>query len=597
MGKMKLPSRSTLVSSLVLVGGISLVTAQERTFSPPKALGAGAPSQAVKLGIAPFNTSKLAVIAKTKKRFQPKLLTSNGNASGSPVDPNLKVDVGGGKQKSAGDLLNGTNELERNLNDLGYSLYDDENDVKTPIVKLQSKYANLEAQASDLRSLGGMKGATPIKTNRNISNELVQVDVKPPKVQPTMPGATPIPASSSSAATSVAKQSTTLNPAVGGTATLNPSSSPENSGGKKGGKKNKKNNNQAPTNAVGGSSQLVKKGNVTATVVMPPTIVKVDKTVTLFDKTYGDTDWFAIDFDSKLTKKADMKLRKVTANADIKAYLIGKSISLFHAKAEAGATKDFTQESMVPLTPTRPGSRPPLNRNRPRTGGSSSSSSSSSDQSIRILEASCLGDDLISPVNRTDSGQSKKTVASKSVNWEYSVKIPIIPTVNAVGTIGAKGSLGVDLITKADSEDAEISIVPWVKTSIYAEAGVEVSIIVASVEGGLGAELTLLNYDLDISAGVAISRTNINDKTYIAASTPIQVVHNFETLSGRLYGFARVKYWVPFKTHEKTLWEGNLIKWNGFTDSRTLYSENTDSVVIGESNIPYKEIKTGAGGN
>ncbi len=538
-------------------------------------------AQVKKLGTATFNPQALTVVTQSRIAFRPKLLTSTGAVGGQPVDPATRVTLPGGKTARADELVEGTNGLERTLNDLGYSLYTNENDKTTPIVRLQSHYADLSIQANDLRAMGGMKGAQPVSLSRDVSAELATFDTKTPVLKTTVPGATKI------QTPAMATTTASVNPAV-------------SSGQTKGGKKKQ---GGAQTATVQKSGRTAVNLGTTANPASasssksptPPDFVTIDKSVDLFDKTYGDPDWFSIDFDAGLTKKATMKVRKVTANADIKATLMGKSITLFHAKAEAGGKKDYGAETMPGLGGSSGGLGP--RGGRRGAGGGGSTSSSSSSESIRVLEATCLGDDLISPVDRTDAGKSRQVINGKSVNWEYSVRIPIIPSVSAVGTIGARGSLGCTLVSDANPEDGEIKIKPSIDTSVYAEVGISVGFFVASVEGGLGCTLKLLDYDLDISAGVAITRTNIGDTTYIAAATPISVSHNFETLSGRLYGFVRVSYWLPFKTREKTLWDGNLINWNGFTDSRVLYSENSDAAILGQSNIPMKTMKVpGSGG-
>lgn len=554
---------------------------QGRTHSTLQALGTSKPVQVKNLGPVAVSESKLTIEKKPAKTFHRKYLTTTGLLGAEAVSPATMVDTPNGKLKAT-DLLDGTNSLESTLTGLGASLYDNENDTKTPLVKLNPVVLNLNSQATHLAQLGGMNGAKPIVTTRDVSAEINSVRSNPL----TFNGSKNSPKASlpSSGATASINPNVSIPPptSTGGSSGTRPPAGQIKGGGKKGGKKGGTLGSQAA-----GNLGVATSGTAAATIVIPQTI---DKKYTLLNESYGDPDWFSIDLDASMTKHADMKLRKITANADINAFLIGKKMSLFHAKVEAGGTRDLS------ATNTPGGIQPPSGprgfgqrAGGGRRGSTSSSSSRSSNQAITTMEASLVGDDLFSPVSKTASGKTKKNLTGRNVNWEYSIKIPIIPTVNAVGTVGVKGSMGVDLIVDSDSSGGEITLKPNFDTAIYAEGGVEVSLIVASVEGGLGAEMTLLDYDLNISAGVTPALTNIGSETYYAASTPITVSHTMESLSGRVYGFARVSYWVPFKTHEKTLWDGNLFKWNGFTDSRTLLSENTEAVVIGKSPIPMAE--------
>ncbi|HLO98636.1 MAG TPA: hypothetical protein VK171_08585 [Fimbriimonas sp.] len=501
----------------------SMVVAQQQmvTKSPVKNMGTVAPAQTKKMGVVKVPTTSLKVTTKPKLTFAPKALTENGRPNGKPVDPNFVVNLPG-KNAKASELVDGTNELEKQLNDLGYSLYTNENDTESPIVPATGAVKGLQNQASSLRAAGGMKGATMPTITRDISKELVTVRSTQSELGPD-------------------KSSTKLNPALTGGA---------------------------------------QRANVATTVVIPKVVNKKD---VLFDKHFGDPEWFAVDFDSSLTRHADMKLRKVTALSNIKATLLGKTVTLFHAKAEAGGNRDLG----AAIVPSGPGRRPGLGNNR-----LSSSSSSSSDGFI-TLEANLLGDDLFSPVSQSTNSKVKKNIASKSLGWEYSIHIPVIPAVNVVGTIGAKGSMDLNLKAEADSAGGEISVVPSFKTSIYAQAGVEVNLIVAAAEGGLGAELTLIDYEIDISAGVSPSVVNVGDDSYYSAVTPVLVKHSLNTLSGRVYGYAKVSYWLPFKTREKTIWKDDLFKWSGFTDSRTLLSEGTEGVIIGKSPMKLVSISGG----
>lgn len=495
----------------------SLVVAQQQMVvkSPVKNLGTVAPAQVRNLGLTKMPATSVKITTKPKLTFVPLALTENGKPNGKAVDPNLVVNIPGRNAK-ASDLVAGTNALEAQLNDLGYSLFTKENDSETPIVPVTGNVKGLQSQATALNSLGGMKGAMMPKTSRDISKEIVTVRSTPSELGPD-------------------RFSTKVRPGLS--------------------------TGTASTATVG-------------TVVIPKV---VNKKSVLFDKHFGDPEWFAVDFDSSLNRQADMKLRKVTALANIKATLLGKTVTLFHAKAEAGGKRDLAAIRGI----------------APPPGTSGGGGSSSSNESILTLEAELLGDDLFSPVSQATNGKVRKSIENKSIGWEYSIHIPVIPAVNVVGTIGAKGSMGLVMKSEADPNGGEISVVPSFKTSIYAQAGVEVNLIVASAEGGLGAELTLIDYELDISAGVSPSLVNIGDDSYYSAVTPILVKHSLNTLSGRVYGYAKVGYWLPFKTREKTIWKDDLFKWNGFTDSRTLLSEGTEGVIIGKSPMKLVTISGG----
>lgn len=542
---------NTLVAVLALIGLGHGPPSRQLSVAPN--LGIAPPVSAKKLGTTTLSASALKVITKPKLRFQAKpLVDSNGRS----VDPNTRVNIQGGTAK-AGDLVDGTNQLEAQLNDLGYSLYEKENDAESPIVPLKSVTADFAGQATDLRKAGGMNGVSmpPMKLDASVS-------VKSAKEKP------------------VSHKGNNVQPKV------------------------------------------------------------VDDDLTLYKKSFGDRDWFAVDFDAGVSRHGDMKVRRLTANADVKAYIIGKSLTIFHAKAEVKGTKDLDAANTLgtgprPIggTPTTPSSggkggkkgkgrkgggvatpppspnlqpttptprqqaqptRVPRKKKKGKGGGTAiiepPSCGAAAGTGSMTLEARLLGDDLFPPVNKTSSGTAKRNLASKPMNWEYSVHIPIIPAVNAVGTIGAKGSFNLDVVLNADSLGGDIHVVPSFKASIYAQVGIEVNLLVASVEGGLGAELTLIDYKLDISSGISAAIVEKRDKSYYAVVRPTEVRQTLSTLKGSLYGFAKVGYWLPFKTHHKMLWKGDLFAWSGFTDSRTLYSDDPEPVIIGNSTMKVMKL-------
>lgn len=541
---------NTLVAALALVSlGFGPPNAKRVSAAPQ--LGLSPAVNPKKLGTATLAPTALRIVTKPKLRFRAKpLVDSNGRT----VDPNSTVSIPGGRAK-ASDLMDGTNALEAQLNDLGYSIYENENDAETPIVPVRPVTADFNAQATELRRTGGMNGVAMPPARLN-----VELKVKDAKEKP------------------VDHKSNNVQPKV------------------------------------------------------------VDDSITLFKKSFGDKDWFAVDFDSDVQRHGDMKERKLTARADVKATLIGKSLTIFHAKAEVGGNKDLNASMNLgpgkptpqgPSTPTAPGkdgnagkkgkgkrggqlARPapvpvqPKTAPKAQTGqgvrkrkkgkgdllesGSSSFCATGTPSGFMTLEARLLGDDLFPPVSKSTSGTAKRNLASKPMNWEYSVHIPIIPAVNAVGTIGAKGTFNLDVVLNADSLGGDIHVVPNFKASIYAQVGIEVNLFVASVEGGLGANLTLIDYKLDISSGISAAIVEKKGKSYYAVVRPTEVRQTLNTLKGNLYGYAKVGYWVPFKTHEKMLWKGDLFAWSGFTDSRTLYSDDPEPVIIGDSAMKVMKL-------
>jgi hypothetical protein len=270
----------------------------------------------------------------------------------------------------------------------------------------------------------------------------------------------------------------------------------------------------------------------------------------------GDPAWFGVSIKGGAVADGNMEKRTASASSDIEASILNQKISLMHGYAELHATKKIS-----PLPQIRVPGRP------------------SPDAGLKV-ELQVLGEDIMSPVNLETTSVIAPTRPSKSVSWEYGVTIPIIPGINAVGTFGATGTAAIDVSANATTMGGNLSLSPSIDTSIYAQVGISISLAVASIEGGVGASLQLLNYQQNFSVGIDRVDVKYNDIPHHALIAPIQASYTISALKGKIYGYAKIGYWLPFSTHHKMLWQGDLINWEGVSDTRQLLNASYEPTII-----------------
>jgi len=156
---------------------------------------------------------------------------------------------------------------------------------------------------------------------------------------------------------------------------------------------------------------------------------------------------------------------------------------------------------------------------------------------------------------------------SKGVDFSTSLPIPVGPFDIDV-TIGARGEAGFQYSLSLVPNHISIAGGPFVHSSVYAQAGLNVVV----AEAGMGVTLTLVNLDMtlhgDVGYGWAFGFFLTDD---------IYVDTNLNLLSGGVYVYAKVVYpcfdippwcWAEF---DHTLWS-----WNGFNFNSVLFNDTNN---------------------
>jgi len=150
----------------------------------------------------------------------------------------------------------------------------------------------------------------------------------------------------------------------------------------------------------------------------------------------------------------------------------------------------------------------------------------------------------------------KRFDARKEVSYRFSIgPIPCKGTVGVVGAAGIK--YGYEVVPIALS----VFVVPFVDTKAYAQVGVD--IVVASA--GIGGEVTLINDVLTLQGSFAVS---FDDEPSLVLE--LTGKNSVNCLSGRLYAYARIDFWLGHKTYEHTFFD-----WTGYKKESDLFKFRT----------------------
>jgi hypothetical protein len=154
-----------------------------------------------------------------------------------------------------------------------------------------------------------------------------------------------------------------------------------------------------------------------------------------------------------------------------------------------------------------------------------------------------------------------------SKGLDFSTSLPPIPVgpFDIDVTIGARGEAGFHYGISLVPNNLSISGGPFVHSSIYAQAGL--NIVVA--EAGMGVTLTLVNWDMNLNGSVGYGwffKFYVTDEIYVDS--------NLNLLSGNVYVYAKVVYpcfglppWC-WAEYDHTLWS-----WNGLNFNSVLFDE------------------------
>jgi hypothetical protein len=188
------------------------------------------------------------------------------------------------------------------------------------------------------------------------------------------------------------------------------------------------------------------------------------------------------------------------------------------------------------------------------------------------LKVTALGDDLFTPISLGKAG-SLQIEDDESITVDESVKIPVVElgpfSLNV--TLGFHGQAGIRYGVYLTPASLQARFMPYLETSAYGQVGLNVWVLV-SIEAGVGARLTLLNDYLPLSviAGIGFDQP----QPYFYYEYYVQ--NTFEALSGEVYVYVTVDYYIDSDT-----WKWTIFSWNGF---------RYDGYVIGPAgyNVPIR---------
>jgi hypothetical protein len=177
-----------------------------------------------------------------------------------------------------------------------------------------------------------------------------------------------------------------------------------------------------------------------------------------------------------------------------------------------------------------------------------------------------LGQDVYSLNKTANAHWGIDQKISKGIDFSTSIPIPVGPfDINV--TIGAQGSAGFDFSLNLYPMNVSASAGPFVKSSVYAQAGL--NIVVA--EAGVGVQMTLVNASLNLGENAGIGWLfdfYVSQELYADAS--------LDMLDGSVYVYAKVYYpCFGIPPWCSSQWNANLFSWNGFHYNSVLFDDKT----------------------
>src|SRR5207249_9573362 len=112
---------------------------------------------------------------------------------------------------------------------------------------------------------------------------------------------------------------------------------------------------------------------------------------------------------------------------------------------------------------------------------------------------------------------------------------------------------------------ASASVTPSVQASVYGTA----SLGFFPVEVGVGANLTLINDSLPITAGAHLAPNYFTAPPSWGVKWDFDITNKLTLLSGHLYVYASIDYWFGSST-----WKNTIFSWPGSAINKTLFSDS-----------------------
>jgi hypothetical protein len=169
----------------------------------------------------------------------------------------------------------------------------------------------------------------------------------------------------------------------------------------------------------------------------------------------------------------------------------------------------------------------------------------------------------------------------KSDQFEYSLDRQLVSFRTLIGpipvaaTFGVRGAAGIRYNLSASSRYASAQVVPYLNTQVYGQAGAD--IIVGGA--GVGANLTLINDQLDIGGKAKIRTDYPNNKIYLDAD--LYAYNKIDALNGNVYLYAYTyvpRFGIPPWT--KKQFNQNIWSWNGLHHEGYLFNFSKTATLL-----------------
>jgi hypothetical protein len=152
---------------------------------------------------------------------------------------------------------------------------------------------------------------------------------------------------------------------------------------------------------------------------------------------------------------------------------------------------------------------------------------------------------------------------SDNVGFGVPYDVPVGPF-DVSGEIGARGGAGLSykiVVGNGNKEGLSVDFDPWMNTSAYGEIGVGINLGIVSASAGVGANLTLLQGDVDMTDGAGIVYSP--DGHYCLLDSPM-VLDKSTVLSGNFYVYVQLEALFGLIGHQ---WDWTIFDWSGITSS------------------------------
>jgi len=186
----------------------------------------------------------------------------------------------------------------------------------------------------------------------------------------------------------------------------------------------------------------------------------------------------------------------------------------------------------------------------------------------------------ISVFSKTWSEKIIKQTEQKSYDvhpeWSYRFAIGPVP---CKGTVGFVGSVGVKYGYQIVPIAINVFVVPFAATKVFAQVGADIGIASA----GVGGEITLLNDAVTLQGLFSVS---IEDEPTLTLE--LTGKNTVDCLSGRLYAYARINYFIGSWTGDFT-----IFSWTGYKKDSDLFKFRTTwgpSGVTAEGDLTAEDV-------